>query len=998
MCKVSDVSLILHDNGDPYGPLAKAAVGIGEPGKLRVVALPWTESYHHIIDWCQHNRDGLGAFKALRSTSEHDVAYLHHTSGTSTGLPKPIPQRHRAGVGVLPCLTNGSGKATFTTTPLYHGGIADCFRAWTSGAMIWLFPGQGVPITAGNILKSFDCAQKSEACSKSPPVRYFSSVPYVLQLLAEDPRGLEMLQSMDIVGVGGAALPEAAGDDLVGKGVKLISRFGSAECGFLLSSHRQYTEDKAWQYLRTNLGCEALQFEDNGDGLAELVIRPSWPHMAKQNREDGSYATSDLFAAHPSIANAWKYHSRADSQLTLITGKKFDPAPLEGAIAASPLLSDVLIFGNGEQYPGALLFRSKETEKMTDSDIIQQIWPTIDKLNQDSQGHTRLSKSMLMIMPSDAPRLEKSSKGTILRAQAEERYRSQIVAAYSKQSNLDSDDDDRAPIEDETIGRFVMQTIQKVAGAEEAIPQKADYFAYGIDSVACMQIRAILQERIMPSGSPPLPLNVVYDCRNTVGLSRYLQNLRHGRKTEREDELELMRSLVKEHGNFSKYEKRKKSVARIDTGQIDISSETKVVLLTGATGALGAHILHQLRADSSIYKIICLVRAVDSAAACARVHKSLLQRRKPGLETTDKRVQVLIGKAGAPSLGLEEAVYELIRDQVTHIIHAAWAVNFSMRLRSFVSEHIIGLQNLLAFAITSPREVPPKFIFCSSTASVLGSASSPGPTPESISTDPSTSSPLGYSRSKWVAEAICKRADEETRIHGHVSVLRIGQLCGDTENGVWNVTEAWPLMLSTVKVTGSLPELKDEKLSWLPVDIAATATIQISLWERGSSAPARTENDNPPPTETSPQHIPVYHILNPHHTPTWLDLLSWLQRLKPSLPDSSTPPTPFQIVPPATWLRQLENLHGDAAHHPARKLLGLWKDAYGADDDDDDQAAANDPREQRHKHQKPDVTFEMERTKEVAPVMRDVRPIGEEQFGKLWGWIEREMCAERKGG
>ncbi len=49
-------------------------------------------------------------------------------------------------------------------------------------------------------------------------------------------------------------------------------------------------------------------------------------YKAKKNRPDGSFATADLFAPHPEIPHAWKYHSRADSQLTLITGKKFDPA------------------------------------------------------------------------------------------------------------------------------------------------------------------------------------------------------------------------------------------------------------------------------------------------------------------------------------------------------------------------------------------------------------------------------------------------------------------------------------------------------------------------------------------------------------------------------------------------------------------------------------------------------------------------------------------------
>ncbi|CAD0032176.1 unnamed protein product [Aureobasidium pullulans] len=86
---------------------------------------------------------------------------------------------------------------------------------------------------------------------------------------------------MDIVGVGGAALPDEVGDRMVGKGINLISRFGSAECGFLMSSHRDYSKDKAWQYLRSDEGAEFLTFEKNEDDLAELVIKPGWPHMVR---------------------------------------------------------------------------------------------------------------------------------------------------------------------------------------------------------------------------------------------------------------------------------------------------------------------------------------------------------------------------------------------------------------------------------------------------------------------------------------------------------------------------------------------------------------------------------------------------------------------------------------------------------------------------------------------------------------------------------------------
>ena len=456
--------------------------------------------------------------------NEADAAYWHHTSGTSTGLPKPIAQSHRGAVGVLPCL-DGRHQATFTTTPLYHGGIADCFRAWTSDAMVWLFPGKEAPITATNILNSLDVAAKSAAKSITPPVKYFSSVPYVLQMLASEDEGLRILQCMDIVGVGGAPLPPSVGDDLVQKGLNLVSRFGSAECGFLMSSHRNYSSDKDWQYLRSHDSL-LLSFELQDSGLSELVVRAHWPHMAKRNREDGSYATADLFEPHSKIPNAWRYHSRADSQLTLITGKKFDPAPLESAIATSRYLSDVLVFGDGKQYPGALLFRSPESSQASDAELVDKIWSEVDRLNAEGQGHTKISRSMLLAMPTDSIGLKKSSKGTVLRRQAEKRFFSVIEKAYQGGDISINGGVETSHIPEDEIPVTVIEIIESVLGVKETLPEDADLFALGVDSVACMRIRAQLQG-LLPPISPALPLNVVYDCGSVRRRVLHLVRTRH---------------------------------------------------------------------------------------------------------------------------------------------------------------------------------------------------------------------------------------------------------------------------------------------------------------------------------------------------------------------------------------------------------------------------------------------------------------------------------------
>lgn len=429
--------------------------------------------------------------KQFPVVDQHETAYIHHTSGTSSGLPKPIPQTHRAGVGVLPAL-DGSDAATITTTPLYHGGVADCFRAWTSSAMIWLFPGDKCPITTNNILSSIDAAIRESSKSPSvPAIKYFSSVPYVLQMLSEDPEGIRTLECMDIVGVGGAALPSQVGDDLVNRGVNLVSRFGSAECGFLLSSHRQYKLDKEWQYLRLPPQSDDLiRFEPQSDseGLSELIVLSKWPHMAKRNRPDGSFATSDLFEPHPTIPNAWKYHSRSDSQITLLTGKKFDPAPLEDEIASrSPSIREVLVFGDGQQVPGALVFVSSGDH--ADESTENEIWDIVQAVNAKGQNHTRMPRANIKILGSSTAALSRSSKGTILRGAANKRFSRDIEQIYETHG---SHGDDDTNITDDEVKHLIQELVDKYY-PNHVTDDNVDFYKAGMDSAACTQIRNALQ-------------------------------------------------------------------------------------------------------------------------------------------------------------------------------------------------------------------------------------------------------------------------------------------------------------------------------------------------------------------------------------------------------------------------------------------------------------------------------------------------------------------------
>lgn len=918
------------------------------------------------------------------------VPYLHHSSGTSSGKPKTIPQTNAAAFAALPSIDRSPAAATFSSTPLYHGGVADCFRAWASGEMIWLFPGGEKPITAQTVLACLSVADEHSSNGSTAPVKYFSSVPYVLRDLAANDKGMDILRRMEIVGVGGAAFPTILGQKLVDEGVSLVSRYGSAECGFLLSSYRDFENDKEWDYLRSDTGTKQLSFEPQESGLFELVVKPGWPHMAKTNREDGSYSTADLLEKHHTKQNAWRYHSRADAQITLISGKKFDPEPIESAILSklrSNIVLDILIFGDGEAYPGALIFVRRASDSSA-GDLLNQIWPTISEVNQANPSHARLSKSDMRVMfhedESVLP-MEKSSKGTTLRGKAHERYYDQIRLVYDGQP---TDAELQYPISNlSDLVAAITRIVERIAS--KSLAPDEDFFELGIDSIACIQIRKAIQNLITSvqqrlkddvaresnaetgklqsddirnsswfQKGGELPSNLLYDCGTIETVAAFLLGKS---MSGQDDDLCLMKELAIKYSGCD--------VQALPAGCFDTrNSKGLVVLLTGATGALGTHLLHVLRSRPEVERIYCLLRASDPLVAYQRVDKALKSKAKEGLQpvgTVDKKVVCIPCNLAQPGLGMDKSILNVVSSTIDTIIHAAWAVNFTLRLKSF-EFHLAGMQNLLNLGNAAAKmrrefssykdapDRPVKFLFCSSIASV--SSSSSAHVAEQISLEPSSASPLGYSRSKWVAESICMsahRVAQKADIPLNVQILRIGQLCGDTNHGIWNKTEAWPLMLSTFDLVGCLPDLPDEQLNWLPLDVAANAICEVAS-ESGQDEQPRLE-------------CPVYHILNPNSVPSWADMLHWLLEREGDR---------LQIVKPAMWLQSLEEqLTANYPDHPSRKLLGLWEDTYLMRDEKGETKPG----------------FAVTRAASVSSSMRSVRPVSRELVEEMWAWIRRNI-------
>lgn len=174
------------------------------------------------------------------------------------------------------------------------------------------------------------------------------------------------------------------------------------------------------------------------------------------------------------------------------------------------------------------------------------------------------------------------------------------------------------------------------------------------------------------------------------------------------------------------------------------------------------------------------------------------------------KITFLPADLSQPSLGLDEKTVDELLHNLTVVIHSAWAVNFNIGVRSFEQQHIRGAYNLINLCLRTKTRKPARFYFCSSISAAAGTPL-PAVIQESHIDDLSHAQNMGYARSKLVTEQIVKAAAEKTDIVA--SVLRIGQIVGDTTNGQWNTTEAIPLMIQSVNALQALPELDEVRLT-----------------------------------------------------------------------------------------------------------------------------------------------------------------------------------------
>ncbi|AZQ39752.1 NAD-dependent epimerase/dehydratase family protein [Streptomyces cyaneochromogenes] len=247
------------------------------------------------------------------------------------------------------------------------------------------------------------------------------------------------------------------------------------------------------------------------------------------------------------------------------------------------------------------------------------------------------------------------------------------------------------------------------------------------------------------------------------------------------------------------------------------------VLLTGATGFLGSHMLLDLLRHSDAH-VYCLVRAADEEAAVTRLGEALKGYALPWSSEVRRRITVLPGDIRQPRLGLPDDLWNTLAHELDSIVGVAAAVDFLRGYQSLRTSNVLGALTLAELAATGR----PKPLHHISSIAVFNEVGIPSMGED----DPFAHIDrlvAGYDQTKWAAEVALRRA----RDHGLVvTALRPGGIGGHTRTGAYNPQDLSSGLISAFGRFRTVPAFRC--LNAAPVDwvsrVAVAAICEPDAW------------------------------------------------------------------------------------------------------------------------------------------------------------------------
>lgn len=767
------------------------------------------------------------------------VAYLLYTSG-STGLPKGIAVSHRALAARVAWAAErefaGEERVLHKTTLTFDVSVIEIFGPLAAGARCILVP-QGEQRDLGRVA----------ALIARQRVSYASFPPSALDALLAQPGAERDLASLRLLVTGGetvdprlparvrAALPAAA----------LFNRYGPTETTISVITGRCPPRGEG----RVPLGraiAGARLYVLNGEGLLAAFLAPGelsigGPCLARGYRGKPG-ATAAAFLPDPWSGGAgerlyrsgdrvrWlpdgslEFLGRVDLQVK-VRGFRVEPAEVEAALASLPAVREAAVL-------------AERDEELACCELAAFVVPVPGLAASEATLRRalgqRLDPYMIPARITLVSALPRTLSGKVDRRALAGRSRG--MGAAPPPSRLPT-----------ALEARLARTFASVLGRPSLGPED-DLFELGAHSLHLVR----LQRQLAFEHGFEVALADLALYPTAASLARLLGEGAAG------GEIQPL-ELAAEVGPLPPLPR----APRERPGDEPLSR----VLVTGATGFLGAHLVAELLATTSA-EVLCLVRVNGHGQGGDPLRRSFARY---GLDagSGEGRLHRVAGDLALPGLGLDADAFRGLSERVDSIFHLGANVNLAYPYELLRPVNVEGTREVLRLAATGAV----KTVHYVSTLSVLEAEPFASRGSASEIPLPAASPGLagGYRQSKWVAERMVAEAG---RAGLPVVIYRPGWITGNSRTGRANLSDLLSRLVLASLLARLAPDLGEARTCPTAVDFVGAALVRLA-GHRSSIGR-------------------VFHLINPEPVAV-RDLVAAARDLG----------YPLQVVPAASWAAAL---------------------------------------------------------------------------------------------
>lgn len=263
-------------------------------------------------------------------------------------------------------------------------------------------------------------------------------LPFLLREMSKRPQLVQRVKAkgLSMIGYLGAPLDRATGD-VYAEFIKVQGFLYSTEVGAMPI---MVTEQSDWLSYRFHprSGCRLEPWQGSSDTnveLYELVFHREFDvsgilFIFESRPDIETYRSNDLYSKHPEKSDQWIFQGRADDLIKNFNLTKFNAKRIEAMLEQEPGIRAALMGGDGQKEPFLLLEANENEADNQHPRILDQIWPSVVKVNDVISEEIRVKRKRIIIASSTKP-FKWLGKGTVNRRETIAAYHDEIAALES---------------------------------------------------------------------------------------------------------------------------------------------------------------------------------------------------------------------------------------------------------------------------------------------------------------------------------------------------------------------------------------------------------------------------------------------------------------------------------------------------------------------------------------------------------------------------------------